>query len=132
MTLPANEPSWGRVYLYSIIYIQQEKRFSRVLPTKTTEELNKMPSITIHRYTATLNLHLKSAWQLYARMHRSTVSMKNTIKQKCRRLTRQTSRYQVLSMLNEKFTIIPWVHFMDYTFDMLPPRDWQIRLYKSF
>lgn len=43
---------------------------------------------------------------------------KKTIKQKYRRLTSQTATnlsYQVLSMLNEKFTIIPWVHFMDYT-----------------
>jgi len=95
MTLSANEPSSRskrrRVSTCTVGHIQQEKRFSRVLPTKTTEELNKMPSITIHRYTATLHPHLKSAWQLYLRMHRSTVSMKNTIKQKCRRLTHLTS-----------------------------------------
>jgi len=95
MTLSANEPSSRskrrRVSTCTVGHIQQEKRFSRVLPKKTTEELNKMPSITIHRYTATLHPHLKSAWQLYLRMHRSTVSMKNTIKQKCRRLRHLTS-----------------------------------------
>lgn len=120
MTLPANEPSYRSkkgacIYLYSIIF---KRNVSVGFSLQRPEELKKIPSITIHRYTETPHLHLKSAWQLNARMHRSVVSKKNAIKQKCLRLTRQTttcSSYQVLPMLKEAFTIIPWVHFVDYT-----------------
>lgn len=119
MTLPANEPSYrskkGGVSTCTVSDIF--KRNVSVLASKT-RELKKMPSITIHRYTATPHLRVKSAWQLYARMRPSILSKKNAIKQKCRRLTRQTttsSSDQVLSMLNEKFIIIPKVHFVGYT-----------------
>ncbi len=67
---PLTEAKRGRVSTCTVSYIFKRNvsvGFSLQRPGK----LKKMPSITIHRYTVTPHLHLKSAWLLYARMHRT-------------------------------------------------------------
>ncbi len=120
----------GGVYLPVQYHIYSRETFQSGSPFKdqgSWRKCRQSPSTDIqwHR-TCILNQH-----DCFMRgcIAPSVVSKKNAIKQKCRRLTRQTatcSSYQVRPMLNEKCIIIPWVATFDGLYiDMLPPQDWR-------